>query len=409
MKARPDLLRGGSPQGLEVFQLTTEGIPSSHVYMEAQIFAPDSKRFLLHRSSTAHGSNQHDPEHRYLVCELEEGGALRPLTSETGATAPSVTPDGQWVYYFVNETKLNGGRLTLKRVRWDGTERQTIMVLDAPLPGTSYRPSLIYSLSTISADGQRLALAAFLGDGQLDDAPHGLMVFDVPTAEVRLILQGQTWCNLHPQYSRSPEASHDILVQENHGNRHDAQGRRTALVGGDGADIHVIRDDGTNFRDIPWGRDGNEFCQGHQCWRGRSDWLITSTAVREPVQHGLIESLAVPHVGHIGLKHPQGLRNDLARTFPRPDFWHFATDIQGQRFVTDAGTSIPGGGLYAAKLGQPGVDPLYDWTFLLSPGTSWGKEAHIHPFLSPDGKLAFFNSDESGVLQAYMVRGLENL
>ena len=34
------------------------------------------------------------------------------------------------------------------------------------------------------------------------------------------------------------------------------------------------------------------------------------------------------------------------------------------------------------------------------------KEAHIHPFLSPDGKLAFFNSDESGVLQADMVRGV---
>jgi hypothetical protein len=30
----------------------------------------------------------------------------------------------------------------------------------------------------------------------------------------------------------------------------------------------------------------------------------------------------------------------------------------------------------------------------------------MHPFLSPDGKSAFFNSDESGTLQAYMIRGL---
>ncbi len=411
MKLRPDLLRGGSPQGIEVVQLTTEDIPSSHVYMEAQIFAPDSKRFLLHRSAHAHGSDHHDPEHRYLVCELEDNCALRPITFETGTTAPSATSDGQWVYYFVNETELNGGRLTLKRVRWDGTERQTIMVLDAPLPGTNYRPSRIYPLSTISSDGQRIALAAFLGDGQRAEPPFGLMVFDIQKASVQLILHGPSWCNVHPQYSRSrdPEQCHDILVQENHGNEHDAQGNILALTGGDGADIHVIRDDGTNFRDMPWGRDGNEFCQGHQCWRGRSDWMITSTNVREPKQAGLIESQAVPHVGHIGLRHPQGHRNDLTRNFPRPDFYHFATDIEGRRFVTDAGPAIPGGGLYTAKLGEYGVDPLTSWTFLLSPGSTQNKQTHIHPFLSPDGKLAFFNSDESGVAQAYMVRGLENL
>ena len=94
MKLRQDFLQQGSPQGIEVVQLTTEDIPSSHVYMEAQIFAPDSKRLLVHRSANAHGSDQHDPEHRYLVCELEDNCALRPLTHEVGATAPSATPDG---------------------------------------------------------------------------------------------------------------------------------------------------------------------------------------------------------------------------------------------------------------------------------------------------------------------------
>ncbi len=40
MIPRPDLLLPSSPSSLEVFQLTTEALPSSHVYMEAQIFAP---------------------------------------------------------------------------------------------------------------------------------------------------------------------------------------------------------------------------------------------------------------------------------------------------------------------------------------------------------------------------------
>jgi len=409
VKLRPDLLDKDSPPGLEVIQLTTEeDVPSSHLYMEAQIFTPDSKRFVLHRSAHAHGSDQHDPEHRYLLCDLEEDCRLTPLTEEVGATALSVSPDGKYAFYFVNETEVNGGRLTLKRVGLDGRDRQTILVVDAPLPGTSFRPSHIYPLSTISSDGKRLALSCFLGDGETEGAPWGLMVFDLGEATVRLIIQGPTWCNMHPQYSRStdPEARQDLLIQENHGNVCDARGHVTQLVGGEGADIHVLRDDGTNFRTLPWGRDGNEFCQGHQCWRGRSDWAITSTGTRQPPEAPLIEGRAVPDAGHLGLKTPGAVRNDLSREFPNPHFYHFATDIEGRRLISDAAPFDQGGRIFVAEFGEAGKDPLRNFRFLLNPRCSCVKEAHIHPFLSPDGTMGFFNSDESGILQAYMVRGL---
>ena len=65
MKLRPDLLDERSPKDIEVVQLTTEpDVPSSHLYMEAQIFTPDSKRFVLHRSASAHGGGQRDPKHQ---------------------------------------------------------------------------------------------------------------------------------------------------------------------------------------------------------------------------------------------------------------------------------------------------------------------------------------------------------
>ena len=152
------------------------------------------------------------------------------------ATAASVTPDGQHVYYFVDETKVGGGRLTLKSVRLDGTGRETILVIDTPLPDTNYRPSHLYPLSTISSDGKRLAISAFLGDGSQPGAPFGLMVFDLEQPSVRLVCQGPTWCNMHPQYSRSTEsdASHDILIQENHDNETDAHGSVKRLVGARG-------------------------------------------------------------------------------------------------------------------------------------------------------------------------------
>ena len=411
-KRRPDLLDADSPKGIEVLQLTTEpDVPSSHVYMEAPVFTPDSKRFVLHRSAHAHGSRQDDPQHCYLLCDLENDGALSPLTDEVGATGPSVSPDGQYLYYFVNATEVGGGRLTLKRVKLDGTHRETILAVAAPLPGTNLRPSQIYPLSTISSDGKRVAISAFLGDGRTEGAPFGLMVFDVEKATVALILQGPSWCNLHPQFCRSlaPDARRDIMIQENHGNVCNAKGEIQRLTGGEGADIHVVCDDGTNFRNLPWGRDGNEFCQGHQCWRGRSTWAITSTGTRNPPEAQLIEGRAAPPAGHLGIKTPGGVRNDLSRSFSSPHFYHFATDGAGHRLISDAGPLDKHARIFLATLGQPGQDPAQPFTHLLAPQSTCVKGAHIHPFLSPDGTLGFFNSDESGLLQAYLIRGLNTI
>jgi hypothetical protein len=405
IKPRPDLLDKDSPKGIEVIQLTAEpDVPSSHLYMEAQVFTMDSQRFVLHRSATAHGGSKDDPQHQYLLCELAGGCALHPLTEELGVTGASVSPDGKYVYYFHNETELGGGRLTLKRVHLDGSHRETLVVVDAPLAGSKFRPSKIYPLSTISSDGKRLAISAFLGDGSTENAPFGLMVFDVEKAQVRLVIHGPTWCNMHPQYCRctNPEEAHDILIQENHDNVTGADGSIKRLSGGEGADIHVVRDDGSNFRNMPWGRDGNERCQGHQCWRGRTTWGITSTVTRQPPEAQLIEGKAAPHAGHVGIKTPGGARNDLTREFPGPKFYHFATDINGKRLISDAAQ----GRIYLGELGTPGKDPMRNVKYLLNAKSSGKKEAHVHPFLSPDGSLGFFNSDESGTLQAYMIRGL---
>ncbi|MBN1352895.1 PD40 domain-containing protein [candidate division KSB1 bacterium] len=408
MKLRLDFLSKNSAPNLEVFQLTTErDVPGSHIYMEAQIFTPDSRRFILHRSAHPHGSDPEDPKHQFLICDLENRGELIPITSETGATAPSVSTDGNILYYFVDETEVGGGRLSLKKVRLDGEERETLAVIDGEIDSTPWRPSNPYPLSTISSDGERLAISCFLGDGKTENAEWGLLVFNLLSGDYQLIIHGQSWCNLHPQYSRSlnPEERKDIMIQENHGNACDVNGQITNLVGGNGADIHLIRDDGSAFRNFPWGRDGNEYCQGHQCWLGRSRWAITSTDTKHPRSCRLIAGTAAAHIGHIGLQTASARRNDLTREIPNPDFYHFATDIAGRRLITDSGSFDDGGGIYLADLPEDENGTLKNFTFLINPGSSWKKNTHIHPFLSPDGKMGFFNSDESGILQAYMIRG----
>ena len=108
----------------------------------------------------------------------------------------------------------------------------------------------------------------------------------------------------------------------------------------------------------------------------------------------------------MGLATPGGQRTNLSRVFPKPAFHHFATDIAGDRLITDArigNTWL----LYTAQCGPASGDPLKNWQYILDSRTDCAKKgAHIHPFLSPDGTKGFFNSEESGLLQAYMVTGL---
>ncbi|MEE2752780.1 MAG: hypothetical protein VX910_02270 [Candidatus Latescibacterota bacterium] len=407
MRIRPDLIPKEENDKLEVVQLTDEEIPSSHVYMEAQIFTPDSDRLLIHRSAHPHGSDPTDPEHQFLICNLEDNCSLTPIITELGTTGPSISPDGEYLYYFVDETEPLGGRLTLKRVKMDGTERETIYVLDHPISDTDARLSRPYPLSTISSDGKRIAISGFLGDGKTVGAPWGLLVFEIDDPSVRLIFSGPSWCNIHPQYTRQtdPGASHNIMIQENHGNTVTADGKLGKLVSGAGADIHLIRDDGSDFRNFAWGRDGNEHCQGHQCWVGQSGVAITSTGTREPAEAQLIAGRATDHSGHDGINTPNGWRNDLSRSFDGPDFYHFATDITGKRLITDAGPHDGGGAVWLFDLPDDDEGSLKNARRVADPSSSWQKESHIHPFLSPDGKSGFFNSDETGTLQTYMVRG----
>ena len=414
MKLCPDLLDEHAPQGVEVIQLTTEDVPSSHVYMEAQIFAPDSKRFVLHRSAHAHGSDKHDPEHRYLVCDIDDGCTLRPITEETGATAPSVSADGTYLYYIVDETTDDGGRITLKRVKMNGTDRRTLTVLDGEVPGTAFRPCLrVYPLSTIRSDGKRLAMQVGLRSPVLDHVTWGLLVFDLERSSVECIHEGADWFNMHPQYSRSldAEASRDIMIQHNHAGERDASGKTTRLTGGAGADIHVIRDDGTDFRNFPCGRDGNERCHGHQCWRGRTTWAILGTDTKKPSARHLVECQSASFDGHVGIETPGGVRNVLSRPEGFPRTAHFGVDIEGRRLVSDSDPYEAGGRIILMDLGEPGRDPATNVTPLAwthGSDVTKSKHTHPHPFLSPDGRLAFFNSDESGLLQAYLIRGLKD-
>lgn len=318
---RADMVCGESPEGLRVVQITSDNrFSNNHIYMESHVFTPDSRRFVFERLRNPEETHTRKMLRDYMLCDLDDACSFRQITDEHGAIAPSVSPDGKFMYYVIDATTVGGGFWAVRRVDLETFRRETVAKFDTPLKGTNRYLSRIYPLSSISSDGKRLCVSGFLGDGNTPNAPWGLIVFDIEKAAAELIFQGQSYTNMHPQYCRSkePVAARDILVQHNHGCGSDAQGDFVALAGGRaGADVHVIRDDGTDFRSMPWGRDGVERCQGHQAWRGRMTSAVSSmSAMPADGSRPLIEAWAAEVTeenAHDGRNIPGARRNDLSR------------------------------------------------------------------------------------------------
>lgn len=420
------------PADIELYRLTDEEkTPSCHVYMEAQVFTPDSQRFVLHRSAHPHGSDWRDPEHRYLLCDLADNGSLAPLTDECGVTAPAVSPDGKYFYYFIDEV-AEKGKIRFRRVELASGKRDEISVIE--LPGG---PSpFFYPLASISSDGGRIAVATSLTVSGLNPwLDNALWIIDTATGKAEIPVRGLDFCNLHHQYCRSKDHPRTIMIQHNHGSRHmrdprdrtgyiplghiasldEASGRRIRKITttecpdgtntGYGLDLHVIEDDGTNWRTPPVGRDGMEFCQGHQCWAGDTDRVISSTLLfKTPytADQELVEMRWIDGEIHCGNRNAGGERSILSRNITPPHFLHFATDIRSRKIVSDYEADNGEWHLYIGGLGAfgeaAGLRPV------LNLGLREKSPWHPHPFLSPDGRWAFFNSSADGLLQAYAVR-----
>lgn len=409
-RERKDLPDENSPKGLRVVQITADATVESHnVYMESHIFTPDSKRFVFIRGRDL------------WLCDIKDDFSLIQVTDEQGVRGPAVSPDGKWMYYLVDKTLMPEGVLKLKRLSLENFTRETLLVLDGPIPGTDYKPKRLYNLSSISTDGKRLCSSAFLGDGNTENAPFGLLIFDLENPSVKLVFKGKHFNNTHPQYSNStdPVLSHDIMIQHNHGSIIDAKGTSHGRPPeSKGACLHVIRDDGTNWRDIPIGREGIQYNSGHQQWRGKTGAVLSS------VHHGkmteykgrpLIQGWPIPtddSTSHKGSNIPGGRYVDVTRNLEMPDFLHFSLDVSGTYLVFDSYRND-------AKTGKMDIilsigtlsnekEPLCKVQYLLNSRSSGnGQPAHTHPFFSPDSRMMFFNSDVDGIPQIFMVTGYE--
>ncbi len=416
MKDCPAMLDRRSPPGARVVCLTDDR--SSLIY-------PDQPSFVLGgRGLVFYGAQ--GP----LLCDLDHDFATRPLFPDQLARSVHVSLDGRYVYY-TEHGEANKDRLVLRRLDIATDRTETLFVAEGNLPGTTINAGGI-SFQTFSLDNRRAATTVWCGDGKTPDAPFGILVLDWEKSEVRIAVEHRDFFNSHLQYCPCPEgdAAHDLLIQMNHGGKSDEKGTVTLYLGppsDGGADVHAVRDDGSNFRDLPFGRDGRESCIGHQVWRGHTRAAATVVLENQDRSYGwadgttqqVVAGYPVPGTlagEHIGRRHRGAKRVVLSRGFRRPRFCHLSCDATGLKFVLDTFPIRNGertGMLVYVGSATREDEPLR-FRYVLNSGNLFNSGAtpqtrspHAHPIMSPSGRELFFNSDLGGLHQAYAVTGVE--
>jgi hypothetical protein len=350
-----------SESGAEVTQLTTAPLIHTHIYPEAPVFTPDSRFFVYARFQAA------DEPHEYWLCEVGSWRLFR-LTQESPVSGPVVGADGEHLYYV---SELRPRVILLIRLHLASLRREELAVAEGLT-----RP---YPLGTMSPDGRYYATRVFPADGTAS-----ILRFDVTTGEARVIHSHPEIFNAHMQWE--PGRGRDILIQHNRGGVLDERGRLLHLTGPQGGTLYLIDAEGGNARPLAIGTPHSPRIQGHQCWLGRTGKVL-ATLGGDFTRDGKKGNLVTIAEG------------DEAPTVVAggPYFCHVSASPDGRFFICDE---------------QPGGDVLVGSTetgrfrLLCRSGSAFGapQYTHPHPFLSPDGRYAFFNSIRTGVPQIYACR-----
>ena len=408
MNETPVSFFGNKPDVCTVRQLSHDPSGATLIYPDQPSFLYDGGRLIYNSAS---GPMIGD------IATLQ----VRPLFSDGRKHHVHVSPDGRFVFWQTRDEN-DKNAFSIWRMSVEGGEATQVFRASDRLPGTEVRASA-FNLHTISLDNQRAAGAAWLGDGTQADAPYGVVSIDFARGQACLAAAAPDLINTHLQYCRAsdPEAGHDLLVQMNHGAHTDATGKSLILLGppeDGGCDVHVVRDDGTHWRDMPWGRDGRESCIGHQVWRGRTTEAVTVTLQNQDRSYGWAEGArqavvsgrgvaadpAKPHRGRIGRA---AFRTHLSRGCARPRFCHLCCDNSGLQFVCDTFPVFDGkrAGMQIFAGQAPDMDSPVKFRRLLNTCVTFNANNgyHAHPILAPDGRAILFNSDVTGQRQVYLI------
>ena len=415
MILQPELLDAKSPKGIEVYDLAPDVDHAVLTYPDKPTFLQGGRRMLM------------TVNHEFHICHLDENARLENLNHlipGNDREKSHLTCDGRYLAFKADTNDNN--QLLIRRYDFQTNTLVDLYSASGKLQDTCV-PIGKFDLMTISRDGIHIAGRIYLGDGQTHQAGWGIVVINTETNSARVIQKHNDFHNTHLQYSRAHEAPamYDLLVQMNHGAITDKDGKVIKGMGPPsdlGVDVHMINDDGSNWRDLPFGRDGLEGNIGHQIWRGSSNTVVTVTLENLDTSYGWAEGtrqhviagtptpadFTAPHMGKVGR---EDKRVQLSKGLKDPRFCHLGIDETGMKFSFDTFPIFNGqraGMLIYIAQAKDMQSPL-DFQYILNTGitfTGGDKGTHAHPILSPGGKELFFNSNMLGKPKAYMVKNL---
>jgi hypothetical protein len=159
-------------------------------------------------------------------------------------------------------------------------------------------------------------------------------------------------------------------------------------VSDNGASLHVVNADGTGHVQLSVGCSPLERVQGHQCWVGQSDAVITTLHRRpSPTAAWVQDRIVIIRPGE----------RKYRVVGQGPGFTHIHTDPRGRYWVSDCNRTAR---IYVGSI-RTGRYRLFCNT-----GASFGaaQYGHPHPFFLGDGKTIGWNSDVTGIPHVYFAR-----
>jgi uncharacterized protein (DUF1684 family) len=402
MKECREFIDRRSPKGIRVSQPVVGLEWTELIYPDVPCFLRDGQSFVFHSSS--------GPQ----ICYLGKKVRTRRLFSDGKPGHFVITFDGRFAYY-TEKTDRRGGSLALFRKDLDTFRTEKLFQAAGKLPGSKLPVSRFSRIQTVSSDNRRVATTGCcLGGRAKPTGPFGILVIDLDSGRTRIAAQDPDFGNPHVQYCRAPgeEASHDLMIQMNHS--------LAPSPGALGVDAHVVRDDGAEWRNLPWGRDGKESLIGHQIWRGNTRAGVTVTLENKDTSYGWADGTRQDVVAgwpvkaardaHTGrrTRGASRARVELSNAFSHARFCHLCTDATGLKFALDTFPIFDGerAGMQVFFAHARDERRPLKFTYLLnSHNTFTGKNLHAHPILSPDGTMLLFNSAVSGMRQFYLVTG----
>jgi hypothetical protein len=342
--------------GVRPISLTHRPFDNTHIYPESPVSFPNGRRFIFARLHPPCGYRT------FHIADLDTL-RIRQITDEPDASFPMVTPDGSAMYYYAGGSVWRMCPTTFKR--------KDVFRIPEHI-------GKLNRFSSISYCGTRLL--GMVQNGQSRE----IAVVNLKNQSAHIAFTHPDCCG-HEQYCRGE--SYRILIQVNDGIEYDHEGNLIRLIGENGASIHTCNDDGSDIHILPMGQSPVERVQGHECWLGQEERVISTTHRRESKEHPWRQNLIVA----------SGPGDDAYEIICEGDdenFTHMHTTLDGRFWISDCNRTAK---IYIGSIQTGRFKRFCD------SGSSFGahQTTHPHPFFISDRTVGW-NSDVTGVSQIYI-------